>query len=107
MVRNARLEKQSKFPEIDESGLGKLYCLGVEIFGRWGEDALSFLARERRRTLPRAVARTSQAAVLRRWWGLPSVSVQKAVSQSIVRSMGPDLTETAREPPPGLADLPV
>jgi hypothetical protein len=110
MVRNARAQKQNTYPEIDETGLGKLFCLGVEVYGRWGEDSLKLvrdLARERCRTLPGAIARTSQAALLRRWWGLLSVSVQKAVSQSILRSAGPDLTETALEPPPGLADLPV
>jgi hypothetical protein len=110
IVRNARQENQSTYPEVDETGLGRLYCLGVEVFGRWGEDSLRLvgdLARERCRALPPAIALASRTALLRRWWGLLSITVQRAVSQSIARSTGADLTDNALEPPPGLADLPV
>jgi hypothetical protein len=110
ILRNARQENQNNYPEVDETGLGRLYSLGVELFGRWGEDSLRLvrdLARERCRALPPAIAQASRKALFLRWWRFLSVTVQRAVSQNIFRSTGTDLTENALEPPPALADQPV
>jgi hypothetical protein len=109
MLRNAREENSTTYPEVDESGLGRLYCLSVETFGRWGQDSLELvrdLAREHCRGLPAAVAQAGRTAFLRRWWGLLSVSAQRAAARCILRSAGADLADNALEAPPGFADLP-
>ena len=40
-----------------------------------------------------------------RWWGILSMSLQKAVARAITRDEGEDLYEALLEPIPGTADL--
>jgi hypothetical protein len=109
ILHNARQENQNNYPEVDETGL-RLYCVDVEVFGRWREDSLPLvrdLARERYRTLPPAIAQASRTARLRRWRGLLIAKIQRTVSPNILRWAGSDLTESVLDPPPGLTDLPI
>ena len=81
------------YREVIDSGLGRLCCLGVEVFGRWSEDPLqivSALARERTRCLPIRVRRGVELALLQRWWGLLGVSVQRLVAITASRDSGED-----------------
>ena len=97
------------YHEVEESGLGNLYSLGAEVFGRWCTDAVGLvpqLLHERCRGLPQSVRVSLQAGLSRRWWGLLGVAVQRQVARAILRGPGYDLVEHALEPPPHLSDLP-
>ena len=110
ILARAHDDNATTYPEVEASGMGRLCCLGVEVYGRWSADPLELIgrmARARTEGLPNGVGRTVQAALSRRWWGLLGVSVQRAVAQSVLRTAGADLAGCALEPPPGLADLPV
>ena len=50
LLEAARTDNDGIYPEVDQSGLGVLYCLGAEVFGRWGAQSVQLvpaLARER------------------------------------------------------------
>ena len=53
---------------------------------------------------PRVRGRTA-LGLQHRWWGVLSVSLQRAVARAITRDFGQDLLESLLEPVPGLADL--
>ena len=98
------------YPEVRGSHSGRLFCLGVEVFGRWSEDSLFVVrnaARECCRGLPWRVRLSTHTRLLRRWWGLLGLSVQRVVAQSVLRDSGADLPVSLAERPPGVADLPV
>ena len=98
------------YPEVARSNTSRLYCLGVEVFGRWGREALQLvrdLARETAAGLPPRVRLGTQTRLLRRWWGLLGLATQRAVARGVLQGTGADLAEALRETPPGLADLPV
>ena len=93
-----------------DTGLGALYCLGCEVYGRWGEQCiklLPLLARERSRGMHPRLRRGTALSYLTRWSGLIAVAVQKAVADSALRSDGADLLTTLLEPEPFAADLPL
>ena len=97
------------YPEVARSNTGRLYCLGVEVFGRWAQEALALvrdLARERVAGLPARVRLGTHQRLLRRWWGLLGMATQRAVARAVLQGSGADLAETLVERPPGVADLP-
>ena len=109
IVTDAHRTNRATYPEVEQSGLGRLLCLGVETFGRWGEDVLKILptmAREKCRGLPGRIRQRAQIAQARRWWGLLSVAAQRSVARSLLREEGSDLAEAPLERPPLFADLP-
>ena len=98
------------YPEVANSGAGRLYSLGVETFGRWGQEPLDLVRRAARECvagLPRRVRLGTQTRLLRRWWGLLGLAVQRTVAQTVLRGTGADLAEWPCEQPPRVADLPV
>ena len=56
--------------------------------------------------LPARVRLGTQTRLLRRWWGLLGLAVQRVVARSVLRGTGADLTEGLVERVPGVADLP-
>ena len=109
-LRRAQRDNNRNYPEVVSSGLGRLCCLSVEVFGRWGDDCIELvpaLARERVRGLPARVRRGAELALRRRWWGLLGLAVQHAVIQAVTRDEGEDLNDDLLERIPLLADLPV
>ena len=109
-VERCRRQNLEDYREVVETGLGKLLCLGAEVFGRWGADSVELvgaLARERARGLPERIRKSTAAGFSRRWWGLLSTAVQRGVASCILRHAGGDIGEAALEHPPGVADLPV
>ena len=97
------------YPEVATSNAARLYCLGVEVFGRWGREALQLVkaaARERATGLPPRVRLSTQSRLLRRWWGLLGLAVQRAVAQTVLRGSSADLANTLVEGIPGIAELP-
>ena len=83
------------------SGVAHLCALGVEAFGRWSGEALDVVHRlvdERCAGLPRYVRAPSKQRLLRRWWGLLGMAVQRAVAQILVDDFGANLVPDLAEP---------
>ena len=97
------------YPEVARSQAARLYCLGSEVFGRWGSEALQLVrgvARECAAGLPQRVRRGIQTRLLRRWWGLLGLANQRVVARAVLRGTGADLAEGLAERIPGIAELP-
>ena len=97
------------YPEVAGSRAARLYCLGVEVFGRWGQESIQLvraLGRAYAASLPLRVRRSTHLRMLRRWWGLLGVTVQRTVARAAHRGTGADLAEGLLERPPRLAELP-
>ena len=110
LLEIADQDNEATYQPVVESGLGALYCLGCEVYGRWGEPCtrlMHALVRERSRLLHPRVRRGTALSLQHRWWGILSVTLQKAVARAILREAGEDLYESLLEPIPGIADLPV
>ena len=106
----ADADNTATYQPVVDSGLGALYCLGCEVYGRWGQPCItlmSALIRERTRMLNPRVRRGTALGLQHRWWGILSVTLQKAVATAILRQTGEDLQTCLLEPFPGIADLPV
>ena len=60
LLEAARSDNDATYRVVEQSGLGALFCLGAEVFGRWGQqciDLVPALARERTRGLHPRVRR--------------------------------------------------
>ena len=93
---------------MEQSGLGALFCLGAEVFGRWGQqciDLVPALARERTRGLHPRVRRGTALQLQRRWWGILGIGLQRGVAHILQYEMGADLVRTQLEPATAVADL--
>ncbi len=87
---------------MHEFGLGLLYSLGCEVFGRWDPECISLLeqlADQRSRN------KLWKLRLLARWSGLLSISLQRAVSNVVLADHGGDLPITLLENVPGAADF--
>ena len=110
LLLDAERDNNNTYREVAESGLGALYCLGCEVYGRWSRQCVQLvpaLAREHARGLHPRIRRGAALGYQQRWWALLSVALQKAVAQAVLRSEGQDLTSAELAPVPPLADLPV
>ena len=97
------------YPEVAHSQAARLLCLGVEVFGRWGQEPLNTVraaAQECVTGLPARVQLGTQTRLLRRWWGLLGLAVQRVVTRTVLRGTGADLAEGLVERVPGVAELP-
>ena len=55
LLERAHRDNDSNYPEVAAQGLGRLCCLSVEVYGRWGADPLDIvpaMARARAEGLP-------------------------------------------------------
>ena len=96
------------YPEVATSNAARFFCLRVEVFGRWGREALHLvrgLARERAEGLPPRVRLATQTRLLRRWWGLLGLATQRVVTRAVLRGAGADLVDGLVERVPGVAEL--
>ena len=108
LLERAQDENDNTYAAVTESGLGALYCLGFEVFGRWSKqciELLPILAREKSRGMHPRLRRGTALAYQQRWAGLVSVGLMKGVAAAAMRSEGSDLTSTYLEPEPAVADL--
>ena len=106
----AQNDNDNTYSAVTRSGLGALYCPGFEVFGRWGKQCVELipkLAREKARGMHPRLRRGTALAYQRRWSGLVSVGLMKAVAAAALRGEGADLATTLLEPVPGIADLTV
>ena len=109
-MRDAARDNANIYREVLESGLGRLLCLGCEVFGRWSADAVRIvpaMAAERSRGLPPSVREGARHALSARWWGILAVATQRVVAQAVLREAGADLATTLLEEIPAFAELPV
>ncbi|CAE7502185.1 unnamed protein product [Symbiodinium natans] len=71
--------------EVADKGPQRLVVLAAEVGGRWGEECQRFVRQLLRLRVQRAPAALRAAAAqgwARRWWGLLSVAVQRAVAST-------------------------
>jgi hypothetical protein len=104
----AQNENDNTYAAVTDSGLGSLYCLGFEVFGRWGKqciELLPLLAREKSRGMHPRLRRGTALAYQQRWAGLMSVGLMRGVAAAAMRGEGSDLAATSLEPEPAVADL--
>ena len=110
LLEIADVDNQLTYEPVVDSGLGALYCLGCEVYGRWGKpciDLVQALVREKTRMLHPRIRRGTALGLQHRWWGILSISLQKAVARAMLEDEGGDLYEALLEPIPGYADLPI
>ena len=96
------------YPEVAHSNTARLFCLGVEVFGRWAREAMDLvrdLARECASGLPPRVRLGTQTRLLWRWWGMLGLAIQRAVARRVLQGTGADLTKGLQERLSRMADL--
>ena len=110
LLDGARRENDATYSPVLESGLGSLYCLGHDVYGRWGQQAVKLLpklARERARGTHSRLRKGMMLSLQARWAGIISIALQKSVAAAVLRTEGADLATTLLEPCPPLGDLPI
>ena len=110
LLEDATAANNSIYSEVVDSGLGALYSLGAEVYGRMCNQAVTLLpelARERCRGLHPRLRRGTALGLLHRWAGILSVGLQRGVAHIVANEFGADLVRTQLEPCIELADLAV
>ena len=108
LLARAQRDNDNTYPMVQESGLGALFCLGFEVFGRWGHQCVELLpklAHQKSRGAHPRLRRGTALAYQQRWAGLISVGLVKGVTAASLRGDGADLAVTLLEPEPPMADL--
>ena len=108
LLEIATAENNANYHEVVDSGLGVLYSLGAEVFGRWSTQAVALLpelARERSRGMHPRLRRSTALGLLHRWSGILAIGLQRGVSHIVAHDFGADLIRTQLEPCTLLADL--
>ena len=86
-LHRARARKETKYAELLQSRRCRLVVIGMEVGGRWSEEALDFirlLARSKARACPRLLRKSVQMAWSLRWTGLLAVAAQRALACSLL-----------------------
>jgi len=94
----ATAENNGTYHEVVSSGLGGLYCLGVEVYVRMSTQMVTLLpelARERSRGLHPRLRRSTALKLLHRWAGIFAVGLQCGVSHIVANDCGSDLVPHA------------
>ena len=71
LLEDAQRDNDQTYHEVLETGLGALYCLGCEVYGRWGKQCVKLvpaLAREHARGLHPRVRLGAALGFQYRWW---------------------------------------
>ena len=69
LLEQAQADNETNYPEVARSGLGVLYCLGSEVYGRFGQECVDLVAklcRERTRGQYKRVRGGFSMALIRR-----------------------------------------
>ena len=110
LLHAATVDNSNHYHEVTDTGLGSLYCLGCEVYGRWSEQCITLvpaLAREHARGLHIRIRRGAALGFQYRWWGILNIALQRSVAEAVLRDTGQDLCTIEFEAVPPLADLPV
>ena len=108
LFTRAERDNRATYHEVLDTGLGALFCLACETYGRFNSsctDLIEMLAREKTRGLHPRVRKELMQGSIRRWFSLLTMSLQRAVAIAITRGAGADLPTTLLEPVPLLSDL--
>ena len=105
LLEDAERENNDTYWEVENSGLGALYSLGAETYGRWSKqcvDLVPALAQERGQSVHSRIRRGVIQGLLQRWWGILGVALQRAVAHSVLHETA-DLPIVHAEPSYALA----
>ena len=86
-LANAAQRKRRTYPELVRARRCRLVVFGMEVGGRWGDEAVSFLrllARARARDAPAQDRAAAQVAWAVRWSALLAVASQRAFAASLL-----------------------
>ena len=86
-LAEARRRKERKYPELLESRRCRLVVLGMEVGGRWSDEAHRFvrlLAKAKARTVPGPTRASARAAYRHRWTAILAVAAQRAFAASLL-----------------------
>ena len=94
MLRVAQQRKRAAYPELSSGGPQRLLVLGSEIGGCWNEAAQQLVrdlarVRVRAQRAPPAPRAAATSAWTKRWWATLAVTVQQAVSSTVLGSPWP------------------
>ena len=101
-------KREHTYPEFSGSRRCHLLILGLEVGGRWGEEAADFLralAHARARTAPALLRSAAVQAYVHRWAGLLSVAAQRALAETLLELPAAAAPGVDGEPPPFAATL--
>ena len=110
VLRTAERGNDATYRPVIETGLAALLCLGHEVYGRMGSQAVQVLpklAAEKARFVHPRLRRGTALSYLARWSGMLSVALQKVVATVALREHGMDLPTTLLEEVPAVAELPL
>ena len=98
--------RETDYPDVENSPDATLLCLGAEVFGRWHPHCIKLvrqLAKLKSESYSPELQSATRSCYANRWWSLLSVGVQKIINTSLVRITGHDLRNNgdAWHPPVG------
>lgn len=86
-LHKARARKEATYPELAHTTRCRLVVVGLEVGGRWSDEAAEFiwlLAAARARAAPAALRRSAAQAWQWRWAGVIAVAAQRAFAASLL-----------------------
>ena len=107
-LRVARRRKEAAYPELLRPGPQRLVVLAAEVGGRWSEEAAELvrgLVRTRSLRAPQALRGTARAGWQRRWWGILSCALQRAVAATLLGGFWRAPASPTAETGPSLAEV--
>jgi len=84
---DAARRKRRRYPEFGARGRCHLVVLGLEVGGRWSEEATIFvrlLAQAKARAAPEVLRRSAELAWQRRWSAILAVAAQRSLAASLL-----------------------
>ena len=97
LLNAERRNRTRDYPDVENSSLAALLCLGCETYGRWSSQCIrlvSELARQKANGQNRILRNSIQSAYLTRWFGLLSTGVQRAVAETALFEYGGEFTSS-------------
>ena len=86
-LQEARHRKETTYPELLRDRRCKLVVIGIEVGGRWSEEAqksMHMLAQAKARSAPSLLRRASAHAYYRRWTAMMSICAQRSFARSLL-----------------------
>ena len=96
-LRDGRRRKDETYPELLRSRRCKWVVLGLEVGGRWSQEAASFitlLAQHKARQAPPILQHSITTALIARWSALLTHAAQQTFAASLVETLQTFTTHT-------------
>ena len=106
-LTDARKAKERAYPELLRNSRCRLVVLGIEVGGRWSEEAASFitsLARTKTRDTPAPLRHAAATSLISRWTALLTHAAMTAFAASLLFE-DPTNHHNLDGEPPSLSDL--